>query len=175
MRVCVRCPLPGPSPHVHTLGVADGVGGWRDMGIDPGGTAIARALMHNAQALCEKTSRVFERTTDEYILPHWLLAEAYWKIKYAKQEAKPKQYLFSANLGDSGWILLRDGKHQRVQHNTPMQLAMIPESLRTEGYINNEPYQASVSTHEVKGGDVLVLWAEGAAAGAPCTAPGGGA
>eukprot|EP01062_Namystynia_karyoxenos_P031238 TRINITY_DN23189_c0_g1_i1.p1 TRINITY_DN23189_c0_g1~~TRINITY_DN23189_c0_g1_i1.p1 ORF type:complete len:367 (+),score=74.90 TRINITY_DN23189_c0_g1_i1:93-1103(+) len=164
--------------YVHTIGVADGVGGWRDMGIDPG--QIARQLMHNSKEISE----------GKYILPHWLLAEAYWKIKYGKEvgagsttacivclrdyvvrgddnQQLHKQILYSANLGDSGWVLVRDGRiaetsdSQRVQHNTPKQLAMIPDTLRSDGYIENEPYDASISHHDVQSGDVLVLGTDG--------------
>eukprot|EP01065_Artemidia_motanka_P045557 TRINITY_DN6715_c0_g1_i1.p2 TRINITY_DN6715_c0_g1~~TRINITY_DN6715_c0_g1_i1.p2 ORF type:complete len:312 (+),score=19.59 TRINITY_DN6715_c0_g1_i1:245-1180(+) len=163
--------------HVHTLGVADGVGGWRDAGIDPG--EIARGLMHNAKSLSDS----------KYILPHWLLAEAYWKLKYrgevgagsttacivcvrdtvsrASGVESHRQMLFSANLGDSGWILLRKGKavevanSQRLTTNTPKQLAIIPPTLAAEGYINNEPYDAAISTHEVWPGDVIVLATDG--------------
>eukprot|EP00756_Hemistasia_phaeocysticola_P014760 Hpha_TRINITY_DN15359_c1_g2::TRINITY_DN15359_c1_g2_i1::g.88206::m.88206/K17508/PTC7, PPTC7; protein phosphatase PTC7 len=163
--------------HVHTLGVADGVGGWREAGVDPG--EIARRLMHNAKELADM----------KYILPHWLLAEAYWKIKYAAEVGAGsttacivslrdtvshpptgapsfKQTLFSANLGDSGWVLLRGGKAAELsqaqrREQVPKQLAVVPPALQGDGYMASEPYEAGISTHDVISGDILVLATDG--------------
>eukprot|EP00755_Sulcionema_specki_P030616 Sspe_Gene.94784::Locus_67117_Transcript_1_1_Confidence_1.000_Length_1274::g.94784::m.94784/K17508/PTC7, PPTC7; protein phosphatase PTC7 len=160
--------------NIHTLGVADGVGGWRSAGVDPG--IISRQLMHNCREL----------SNSKYILPHWLIAEAYWKIKYGeevgagsttvccvalREVVQEKQIhklmLFSANLGDSGWVLIRKGKIressdiQTVGFNAPMQLAIIPSTMVDDSLINNQPYEMGITSHEVHQGDVLVLATDG--------------
>eukprot|EP01063_Lacrimia_lanifica_P017845 TRINITY_DN24830_c0_g1_i1.p1 TRINITY_DN24830_c0_g1~~TRINITY_DN24830_c0_g1_i1.p1 ORF type:complete len:285 (+),score=108.76 TRINITY_DN24830_c0_g1_i1:58-912(+) len=158
-----------------TAGVADGVGGWRSAGIDPG--EIARAIMSNCQSLA----------AGKYTLPHWLLAEAYWQCKYSRQvnagsttaciaslreveepkTGKVRQMVFTCNLGDSGFVLLRDHKivntsdPQRCSFNAPHQLAVIPKSLQNQGFIQTEPYEATNDHFEVEKGDVLVLATDG--------------
>ena len=130
-----------------SVGVADGVGGWQSEGVDPG--KIARSIMSNCAHFA----------SEKYAPPTWLLAEAYYKVKYAKEvEAgsttacicslrevqdeggSARLIVFGVNLGDSGAILVRNGKiieRSPFQQNygAPNQLAVIPESLRSKGFI----------------------------------------
>eukprot|EP00906_Rhabdomonas_costata_P028050 RCo039805 len=60
------------------FGVADGVGGWRENGVDPG--QISRKLMSNASEILEQKYHAYRHT--QTLL---LLAESYWKVKYGKE------------------------------------------------------------------------------------------
>eukprot|EP00754_Rhynchopus_humris_P003928 Rhum_TRINITY_DN12038_c0_g1::Rhum_TRINITY_DN12038_c0_g1_i1::g.48806::m.48806/K17508/PTC7, PPTC7; protein phosphatase PTC7 len=156
-----------------SVGVADGVGGWQSEGVDPG--KIARSIMSNCAHFA----------SEKYAPPTWLLAEAYYKVKYAKEvEAgsttacicslrevqdeggSARLIVFGVNLGDSGAILVRNGKiveRSPFQQNygAPNQLAVIPESLRSKGFIQNEPYEGAPVQFEVSRGDILVLATDG--------------
>eukprot|EP01061_Rhynchopus_euleeides_P026191 TRINITY_DN42875_c0_g1_i1.p1 TRINITY_DN42875_c0_g1~~TRINITY_DN42875_c0_g1_i1.p1 ORF type:complete len:289 (+),score=116.71 TRINITY_DN42875_c0_g1_i1:84-950(+) len=158
-----------------TVGVADGVGGWRTEGVDPG--RIARGIMSNCMLLSE----------ERYSMPYFLLAEAYYKVKYGKEvdagsttacvaalrEAPssngeaPKLCVFTSNLGDSGYVLVRNGEivhssnPQRSGYNAPAQLAIIPESRKAHGFIDTQPHEADNDAFEVQKGDYLVLATDG--------------
>eukprot|EP00659_Diplonema_papillatum_P000142 gene142-224_t len=159
-----------------SIGVADGVGGWAECGVDAG--VIARGLMSNCKLLSSR----------KYILPQWLLAEAYWKVKYGQevvagsttaclaalrevrheQTSKSGQMIFTCNLGDSGWVLLRD--HKVIKSSDPLrqswnvappQLAVIPASMKGRGYIESEPYDAVNEGFTVFPNDIIVLATDG--------------
>uniref|UniRef100_A0A7S1JAT9 Protein phosphatase n=1 Tax=Eutreptiella gymnastica TaxID=73025 RepID=A0A7S1JAT9_9EUGL len=117
------------------FGVADGVGGWRQYGVDPG--LIARQVMRNASALVHGKGFPNNHTSAQM-----LIGESYWKVVYGKEveagsttvcmakvwpgvskgfEILPKaawmsdtkpaevdEYILEvANIGDSGLIVLR--------------------------------------------------------------------
>ena len=58
------------------FGVADGVGGWRQYGVDPG--LIARQLMSNASALVQSKGFPNNHTGAQM-----LIGESYWKVTTA--------------------------------------------------------------------------------------------
>ena len=134
-----------------TLGVADGVGGWRSEGVDPG--EIARGLMGNCDDL----------SGSKFSMPQWLLAEAYWKVKYGREVTAGSTTAcivavrevqdvrngpislrcFTTNIGDSGYLIINpEGKVRHssnpdtVGFNAPAQLAMIPPALQSKGFID---------------------------------------
>lgn len=119
------------------FGVADGVGGWRQYGVDPG--KIARQMMLNADQLVSDKGFPNNHTAAQL-----LIGESYWKILYGKEvdagsttvclakiwpstsqgvenlpevawkmESKPEEVdefiMEVANIGDSGLLILRHG------------------------------------------------------------------
>lgn len=155
------------------IGVCDGVGGWNSFGVNP--AFIARQMCLNAHAIAKENSKL---NLPQH--PQTLMAKAYEKIK-TNQEVEAgsttcciltidtngsQPTLKSANLGDSGYIVIRNGEvvaysdFQRVEL-APMQLAIIPERFSEIGAIQTDPKQADVKEHVVEEGDVIVLASDG--------------
>jgi len=156
------------------LGVCDGVGGWNAFGVNP--AFIARQMCLNMHAFAKENSKMG--------LPHCpqvLMSRAYEKIKsngeveagsttcciLSLDTTDPSQPLLrSANLGDSGYVVVRGGEvafhsdFQRVEL-APMQLAIIPERFSSIGAIQTDPAQADLKEHAVEGGDIIILASDG--------------
>jgi len=161
------------------FGVADGVGGWMDSGVDPADFShgfcdymahaaytyqpagktppyTARSLMQRGyDDICEdKTVRAGGSTACVAI-------------------AKGDGTLDVANLGDSGFVQLRlnaihyHSEPQTHAFNTPYQLAIVPRKVRAQaaafgGYqICDFPKDANVTEHSLRHGDVLVFASDG--------------
>jgi protein phosphatase PTC7 len=171
----------GAVPGEVALGVADGVGGWMDSGVDPadfshafcdymaaaavaaaatmGGTGrplTARRLMQlGYEAVCQDPAI---RAGGSTAVVGLLTAEGLLEV---------------ANLGDSGFILLRlNGVHafsepQTHAFNTPYQLSIVPPSmlLRAAAFggaqLMDQPRDAEVTRHRLRHGDVLVFASDG--------------
>lgn len=116
------------------LGVADGVGGWRNYGLDPG--EFSYTLMQACERLVEGNLFVPSK-------PVGLLSSGYSHLRRLKEVkgsstacvvvlSRKDSILYCANLGDSGFVVLRDGeivhrsKEQTHGFNTPYQLACPP-------------------------------------------------
>ena len=88
------------------LAVADGVGGWAESGIDP-------AIF--ARRLCENIDKLATKSTEAYIQdPRRLLIDAVQDNHETGSSTcviacldKYKPLIYTANLGDSGYLLLR--------------------------------------------------------------------
>eukprot|EP01060_Flectonema_neradi_P006675 TRINITY_DN14531_c0_g1_i1.p1 TRINITY_DN14531_c0_g1~~TRINITY_DN14531_c0_g1_i1.p1 ORF type:complete len:254 (+),score=27.13 TRINITY_DN14531_c0_g1_i1:110-871(+) len=154
------------------FGVADGVGGWRQCGVDPG--EIARKLMLNCKELFASSNGLAH--------PQLTLAEAYWKIKYGKEvevgsttacigalsaEQNGKFFFISCQLGDSLYMIIREpGEVMKVSkpglcgYNAPQQLAVVPKKYG-EGMIESHPFEAANGDEEVLAGDVIVMATDG--------------
>ena len=131
------------SPSGLSLGVADGVGGWREQGVDPG--VYARLLMHNAQVFCDaaEAAGVAANAGAEGAAA----AQAEELPLQAIEQAAARttvpggstccivllrgRRLWAANLGDSGFIVLRRGQlyyrsgQQQHSFNFPFQLRRV--------------------------------------------------
>jgi protein phosphatase PTC7 len=135
------------------LGVADGVGGWTEMGIDPSAFS---------QALCDEMADAFTThlngdaressngnpDSSSLIPPKALLEQAYNTILTKNSVeaggttacvgvvSNTTGVLYTANLGDSGVSVYRSGRIVAQSHaqthafNTPYQLAILPRELR---------------------------------------------
>jgi len=157
-----------------SLGVADGVGGWNHFGVNP--AFIARQMMLNAHAISRENARL-GLSQD----PQMIMAAAYEKIKNNNEvEAgsttcciltldtsdAENPIIRSANLGDSGYIIIRQGTviaysdFQRLDL-APMQLAIIPEKFASIGAIQTDPAAADCQRHSVQHGDIIVLASDG--------------
>ncbi|KAG8267228.1 Protein phosphatase PTC7 [Homalodisca vitripennis] len=116
-------------------GVADGVGGWRRYGIDPG--EFSSFLMRTCDRLV--TTGRFCNTE-----PASLLARSYYELLENKQPIlgsstacvmvlnRATSMIYTANIGDSGFVIVRHGevvhRSEEQQHyfNTPFQLSLPP-------------------------------------------------
>ncbi|TKR76041.1 hypothetical protein L596_017242 [Steinernema carpocapsae] len=118
----------------HVCGVADGVGGWRKYGIDP--SEFSNGLMKRCSDLVNSGEFVPSR-------PDLLIAKAFQQL--ASSPPRPigsstacvliidQDKLYSANLGDSGYLVMRKGRviyrsnEQTHYFNAPFQLCLLPE------------------------------------------------
>lgn len=157
------------SPRCDTLGVADGVGGWRIYGIDPG--QFSGFLMRS----CERLAHSGEYDASR---PEELLARAYCNLLEQKQPIlgsctacvmalhHGSNTLHAANIGDSGLLVIRDGyivcRSMEQQHhfNTPYQLAVAPPghglNVLTDG-----PECAALLQFVMERGDIVILATDG--------------
>ncbi|KAL3684055.1 hypothetical protein R1sor_002077 [Riccia sorocarpa] len=141
-------------PDKQVVGVADGVGGWADLGIDAG--EYARELM--SQALI-----AVREEPQGSIDPARVLEKAHAKTKCRGSStacilALSDSVLEAANLGDSGFVILRNSRTvfkspaQQHQFNIPFQL---------ESGGSDPPSAAQVFSIEVAVGDVIVAGTDG--------------
>ncbi|XP_078442219.1 putative protein phosphatase 2C 55 [Wolffia australiana] len=139
----------------HAIGVADGVGGWAELGIDSG--LYARELMsHSAHAIqeepegCIDPTRVLER------------AHSFTKARGSSTAciiALTDEGINATNLGDSGFILVRDGRV--VFQSPPQQHGFnFPYQLES-GNLSDPPSSAQVFRVGAVAGDVIVAGTDG--------------
>ncbi|XP_068669680.1 probable protein phosphatase 2C 55 isoform X2 [Aristolochia californica] len=139
----------------HAIGVADGVGGWADLGIDAG--QYARELMsHSVRAIQEEPKGSID--------PARVLEKAHSSTKAKGSStaciiALTDQGLHAINLGDSGFIVVRDGctifrsPVQQHDFNFTYQLA--------SGNDSDLPSSGQVFTIPVVPGDVIIAGTDG--------------
>lgn len=151
------------------IGVADGVGGWRSYGVDP--SHMPRTLM----SIC---SRMVTEGRFRPQAPQQLLATAYAETSLCKEPIagsttaclvsldKAESRLHTANLGDSGFMLVRSGRvlarSQEQQHyfNAPFQLTVVPPPYRGN-VICDSPSEAETSSIGVEVGDIILVASDG--------------
>jgi protein phosphatase PTC7 len=153
------------------LGVADGVGGWREHGIDP--SLFSSSLMEACRSLIDnKLIDLNPLTLKE------LLSRGYKQLIEDKQCIigsstacivalhKEKSILHTANLGDSGFVVIRKNtivhRSQEQQHyfNSPFQLAIHP-TIKDPRLIADSPDLASVTSFNVEENDFIVIATDG--------------
>ncbi|XP_060522581.1 protein phosphatase PTC7 homolog [Cylas formicarius] len=151
------------------MGVADGVGGWRAYGIDPGEFSL------HLMKTCERLVRLGRFTPTN---PSELLANSYHELLHHKKAIlgsstacvvllnRENSTLYTANIGDSGYMVVRRGKvvrrSEEQQHyfNTPFQLSLPPPSYRA-GVLSDRPDSASTDNFLVEDGDVILVATDG--------------
>ncbi|CAG5122817.1 unnamed protein product [Candidula unifasciata] len=155
--------------YADVIGVADGVGGWRNYGIDP--STFPRTLM----MVCERMVR------EGHCLPQSpakIIAAGYSEMMEQKVPTlgsstacivslhREERTIYSANLGDSGFLVIRDGEvvhrstEQQHYFNTPYQLAVAPPSQDGQ-WLSDSPEMAESSSFKVEDGDILMLATDG--------------
>ncbi|KAL6636714.1 hypothetical protein ACP70R_024286 [Stipagrostis hirtigluma subsp. patula] len=139
----------------HAIGVADGVGGWADLGVDAG--LYAKELMRNSMSAIKDES---EGSID----PSRVLEKAYTSTK-AKGSSTAciitlkEQGIHAVNLGDSGFVVVRDG---RTVLRSPTQQHDFNFTYQLEsGGGSDLPSSAQVFHFEVAPGDVIVAGTDG--------------
>eukprot|EP01023_Acetabularia_acetabulum_P048870 TRINITY_DN5185_c0_g2_i1.p1 TRINITY_DN5185_c0_g2~~TRINITY_DN5185_c0_g2_i1.p1 ORF type:complete len:428 (+),score=95.58 TRINITY_DN5185_c0_g2_i1:90-1286(+) len=159
------------------LGVADGVGGWRESGVDPADysqtlmrlacqflESDSSSMSHTEKEVCEAAEKVFGRTPQGAM-------EAGHKgtrlpgsstILVMSLDAQNK-CLKAANLGDSGFMIVRDGKIQMQstmqQHffDCPYQLGCFPTYVdATDTALDSNTFDIPLQV-----GDVIVAGTDG--------------
>lgn len=135
------------------FGVADGVGGWSMHGIDP--AIYAKSMMKDSKIAYEEMNLK---------LPSEMLAYAYEKAKVIQGSSTACLIVLSGstlqtlNIGDSGFMIIRDGKifyrfkEQLHSFNYPYQLGTAS---------TNVPSDASYVPIEVKEGDIAIVGSDG--------------
>uniref|UniRef100_A0A7N0T859 Protein phosphatase n=1 Tax=Kalanchoe fedtschenkoi TaxID=63787 RepID=A0A7N0T859_KALFE len=137
------------------IGVADGVGGWADVGVNAG--LFARELMsHSVNAIHEEPkgsvdpSRVLEK------------AHSFTKAKGSSTAciiSLTNQGINAINLGDSGFIVVRDGC---TIFESPVQQHGFNFTYQLEsGFGGDLPSSGQVFTIPVAPGDVVVAGTDG--------------
>lgn len=161
------------------LGIADGVGGWGEMGVDPADFAhgICENLAHAASTYDPETwgpkfdpQGLLQRGYDDLCRDDSVTAGSSTACVVVARE---NGLMEIANLGDSGFLHLSMGaihsysNPQTHDFNTPYQLSIIPKCVRMKGltygapYIQDSPTNAEVSQSHLRNGDVLVLGSDG--------------
>lgn len=151
------------------LGVADGVGGWRAYGINPGEFSL------NLMRTCERLVRLgcFAPAN-----PSDLLAKSYYELLFHKKRIlgsstacvvilnRENSRLYTANIGDSGFMVVRNGrvihKSEEQQHyfNTPFQLSLPPPGYQAD-VLSDQPDSAITDNFPVEDGDVILVATDG--------------
>jgi len=153
----------------YVLGVADGVGGWREYGVDP--SQVPRTIM----SLC---ARLVDNGKFSASSPEQLLEHAYDEASMHKDAAMGSttaclvsfdtndKRLHTVNLGDSGYMVVRNGRvlarSQEQQHyfNTPFQLTLVPPSYRGR-VLSDSPSEAVRESIDVLEGDIILVATDG--------------
>lgn len=135
-----------------TVGVADGVGGWNQLGVDP--SLYSASLMENAKEAVNLGIKI----------PVQILSIAYDNSSYITGSSTAciltlnDSELQSANLGDSGFMVVRGNeilfrsKEQQHSFNFPYQLGTGS---------TDKPEHASIVNLNVEEGDMVVLGSDG--------------
>jgi len=158
-----------PSNSADVIGVADGVGGWRAYGVDPGMFSM------NLMKSCERLVKSGYFVNDQ---PAKLLKSGFLEMQQNKRpiigsstaclailnHADGK--LYTANIGDSGFLVFRRGRvvhrshEQQHYFNTPFQLSLPPANMATE-VLSDAPESADRYEFSVEHGDVILLATDG--------------
>lgn len=160
------------------FGVADGVGGWEESGVDPADFSHS-FCDYMALAAYESKPDDAKRLTAKA-----LMQKGYDDVCHDKSIpaggstacvaiVSEDGVMDAANLGDSGFVHLRlNGVHhsseaQTHAFNTPYQLSIIPPSMLARAaafggaQLCDYPKDADVTAHELRHGDVLVFASDG--------------
>lgn len=173
----------GESPAGVALGVADGVGGWMDSGVDPADFSHALCDYMASSASEHKTAsgpgsawhgltarQVMQRGYDAVCHDGSVEAGGSTAIVGLFGEGGKLEV---ANLGDSGFIHLRPNavhaysEPQTHAFNTPYQLSIVPPSMLARAaafggaQLMDQPRDAEVTRHQLRHGDVLVFASDG--------------
>lgn len=137
------------------IGVADGVGGWIDAGVDAG--IYARELMANSVAAIKQEPKGL-------IDPSRVLEKAYAHTKAKGSStacivALTDQGIHAINLGDSGFLVVRDGS---IVFKSPIQQHGFNFTYQLEcGRDQDLPSSGQIFTFPVVPGDTVVVGTDG--------------
>ncbi|CAO3640348.1 unnamed protein product [Mucor hiemalis] len=157
------------TPEGLAIGVADGVGGWSLVGVDP--ALFSWTLMDNA-ALVAKN----EKSVDA----HQILDSAFHELRRSGKVAagsstacilnlsKTTGEMTTCNLGDSAFLLIRDKKivyespSQQHYFNCPYQLSVVPDTYpNRDAMVTDLPKDADTKSFFLKDGDLILLATDG--------------
>lgn len=147
------------------VGVADGVGGWADMGVDPG--IYSKALMAGVSAALEQEGRVAMNPDER---PVAVMREAHTQANrtargsttacfaYLERGGDGASVVKLANLGDSTLYLIRRG---RLAFKTPQQQHGFNFPFQLGSEASDTADMADVFEFDVRRGDIIVLGTDG--------------
>jgi protein phosphatase PTC7 len=165
----------GQSFNTTAFGIADGVGGWTNHGVDPADFS---------HGLCSYMAQVAMEWSSEKLGPRELL-EAGYKLTINDPDIRAggstacvavtgnDGRMHIANLGDSGFLQLRLGavhhysNPQTHAFNTPYQMSITPPEILRQARIfgglplNDRPDRADIADHMLRHGDVTVIATDG--------------
>ncbi|OBZ89198.1 Protein phosphatase PTC7 [Choanephora cucurbitarum] len=157
------------TPEGLAIGVADGVGGWSSVGVDP--ALFSWALMDNA-ALVAKTEKSIDAHQILDIAFHELTASK--KVSAGSSTAcilnlsKKTGEMTTCNLGDSAFLLVRKKKivyespSQQHYFNCPYQLTVVPDTYpNRDQLVTDLPKDADTKSFFLKEGDLILLATDG--------------
>ncbi|KAI8473568.1 MAG: phosphatase 2C-like domain-containing protein [Monoraphidium minutum] len=141
------------------VGVADGVGGWAEIGVDAG--AYARLFMVHAKEEAEALL-----ATPGPLSPQAVLERAYYRTNVQGSStvcilSLNGATLCASNLGDSGFVLVRGGAaafqspQQQHNFNFPYQLGS------ADGGASDHPQSAMRFELTVQPGDIVITGTDG--------------
>jgi len=151
----------------HVAGVADGVGGWRQYGVDP--AKFSSNLMNNCSEIVKNGDFQPER-------PDLIIDSAFNKLSVSPRPIGSstacvvvihKRTLYAANLGDSGYLVCRNGKiiqrstEQTHAFNTPFQLTLLPPNIDLDFFIKDTPEKSDMNRLDLQSGDVVLIATDG--------------
>ncbi|XP_068155036.1 protein phosphatase PTC7 homolog fig [Drosophila tropicalis] len=157
------------TPKAEVMGVADGVGGWSELGIDAG--LFARELMFWCSNYAKRENFDGRKPLD-------LLIESNSEIKGKTNPVVGSSTaclvslnrrdctMHSANLGDSGFMVIRNGRllhrseEQVHDFNSPYQLTVVPNE-RLDNVYCDRPESADSSRLPLQEGDLVLLATDG--------------
>ncbi|EFC43513.1 protein phosphatase [Naegleria gruberi] len=151
------------------IGVADGVGGWAEVGVDP--SLISNQLMYNAKLVCEggdsqllsNPNKILQMAYDLIVNERQVLAGS-TTASIASYDKNTK-ILRTSNLGDSGLAVFREGacifqtKEKQHYFNCPFQLGVVPPGNSTA--YHDLPEHAVDEEIKLEKDDVLVMATDG--------------
>ena len=163
------------------LGIADGVGGWTESGVDP-----ADFAHHFCDYMAEAAwqYRAADHRGDAPLTPRALMQQGYENVcrdprvsaggsTACVAVASEDGTLEVANLGDSGFMHLRlntvhsSSEPQTHAFNTPYQLSVVPVSVLARAaafggaQLCDQPKDADVTQHDLRHGDILIFASDG--------------
>ncbi|KAJ3670205.1 hypothetical protein LUZ60_010529 [Juncus effusus] len=139
----------------HVIGVADGVGGWADLGVNAG--HYARELMSNSVSAIKQEPK-------GSVDPSRVLERAYTSTKSRGSStaciiALTDKGVHAVNLGDSGFIVVREGC---TIFRSPVQQHDFNFTYQLEsGNGSDLPSSAQVFNFPVEAGDVIIAGTDG--------------
>ena len=147
------------------LGVADGVGGWADVGVDPG--IYARALMSAAEKAAQsELARAEASGAGDSGNPVVVLRDAAKEAKGIRGGSTAcilllvGEELRCANLGDSGFLVVRKGAV--AFQSPPLQHSFnFPYQLSGESQYSDDVDKAQAMAFKVAPGDTVVCGTDG--------------
>jgi protein phosphatase PTC7 len=165
----------GSEKHATAFGIADGVGGWANQGVDPSDFShglcsyIAQTAVTWSQGRLSPQTLMeigYQNTIDD---PEIQAGGSTACIGVADDQGRMQ----IANLGDSGFLQLRLGavhhysNPQTHAFNTPYQLSITPPHILAQAAIfggaplADQPDKAELADHMLHHGDVLILATDG--------------
>ena len=170
----------GASANHVAFGVADGVGGWQDQGVDPS------EFSHGLCGLMAGTAHLHETGEKGPLKPQLLLQTAYDAVMSNPRILAGGSTaslavldgtgaMEAANLGDSAFLILGPGKVayrsaiQTHAFNTPYQMSKVPARMATQykifgggaQHFSETPGQAEITRHKIRHGDIVVFATDG--------------